>query len=79
MISVCLNDVLKSSKTKEIVPVTNTYLLAHLKKATDHQAEAHITCCLYLLHYMIALLCKLHKDDFKSKIIINKLSHLLYI
>ena len=37
MISFCLNDMLKSFKTKEIVTATDTFLLLHYKKGTDHQ------------------------------------------
>ena len=77
--SVCLNDMLKSfktkNKTKEKVTITNTSLLVHYKKETDHQAEAHVTC--HLKCYMIGELCKLNEDDFESNIIMNTLIHLL--
>ena len=50
MFSVCLYDILKSYGTKEIVIVPNTSLIVHYKNGNDHQAEAHVTWCLYLLH-----------------------------
>ena len=61
-----------SSKNKEIVTLTNTSLLMHYKKGTDtklkHMSHIARTC------YMIVALCKLHKDDFESKIIIHLLN-----
>ena len=77
MMSVCLNDMLKSAvlpilskqlsnksqkllahqpleqeswkqmpqyKNKEIFTVTNTSLVVHYEKGTDHQAVPHVTC-----------------------------------
>ena len=38
----------------------------------------HMSCVTWNC-YMIADICKLNKDDFKSKIMMNRLFHLLYI
>ena len=33
-----------SNKTKEIFTVTNTSLVVHYEKGTDHQAISHVAC-----------------------------------
>ena len=51
----------------------------HYEKGTDRQAEADVKCCLQLFMIADAALCKLNKEDFESKIIMNTLFDLLFI
>ena len=49
----------------------------HYEKGTDHQAD-HMSHAVRN-YCIIAALCKSNKDDFESKIIMNRLFHSLYI
>ena len=70
---------MSQKKNKEIVTVTYLSLLVHYKKGNDHQAEAYVNVASNCYMIAAAALCKLNKDNFESKIMIDRLFYLKYM